>query len=216
MTARTAGKPPTPKARQTQARLLTAGIELFSGQGYHATSLRDVEGLAGVQRNLVTYHFGSKEEFWKGCMRSLFVRVDAAMRDVPGMSADVEPVERIRRLIRRYLIASAANPELMCVMLDEGRRDEWRLAWLVENHVQSFYEAVQRVFEAGRQQGVVPDVSPVQFYYLLVSSASIFTVAPECRLLSGTDPTDPEIVDAHVETIASLLTTRPQREGESQ
>jgi AcrR family transcriptional regulator len=53
------------KAEKTREDLLIAGIQLFSEQGYEATSTRQVEALAGAQRNLMSYHFGSKERFWK-------------------------------------------------------------------------------------------------------------------------------------------------------
>ncbi|MEM9564498.1 MAG: hypothetical protein AAGA93_17880, partial [Actinomycetota bacterium] len=73
-------------------------------------------------------------------------------------------------------------------------------------HVRRFYDTVARIFESGHASGAVPDLSVVQFYYLLVSSASIFAMAPECRLLAGTDPLTPTMVDAQVDAIAALLT----------
>ncbi|MFN3219232.1 MAG: TetR/AcrR family transcriptional regulator [Acidimicrobiales bacterium] len=195
----------TRKAARTQAKLLAAGIELFASRGYEAAGLRDIEAHAGLQRGLITYHFGTKEEFWKSCMNELFARMTTDMPAGPEAAPDAEPAEAIRSLIGHYLRSSAENPDLMCIMLDEGRRDEWRLDWMVETHVRSFYEAVRTIFENARRHLAVREISAVQFYYLLVSSASIFAMAPECRLLSGTDPTGPGMVDAHVELIVSLL-----------
>ncbi len=206
-------RPATAKAAETQAKLIAAGIELFSTRGFDATGTREVEAAAGVQRNLINYHFGSKDEFWKRCMASLFGRADTAIDHAVTQARDIDPVERIRFLIRQYLRTSAANPEIMRVMFDEGRCDDWRLAWLVDRHVRRFYEVVTQIFESGRANGVVADVSVVQFYYLLVSSASIFAMAPECRLLAGTDPTEPAMVDAQADAIAALLTTPPATTG---
>lgn len=209
------GAYPTRKAIQTQRKLIAAGIELFSSQGYDATSTREVESRAGVQRNLITYHFASKDEFWKRCMTALFARSAVSLDQALEQSDDIEPDERIRFLIRQYLRASAASPEIVRIMFDEGRRDEWRLDWLVENHVRGFYETVRQIFEAGRERGVVPDVSDIQFYYLLVSSAAIFAMAPECRRLSGVDPNAAEMIDAQANAIALLLTTPTHNKRES-
>ncbi|MEM7341353.1 MAG: TetR/AcrR family transcriptional regulator [Actinomycetota bacterium] len=202
----------TAKAADTQARLIASGIELFSIRGFDATSTRQIEAAAGVQRNLINYHFGSKDEFWKRCVSVLFARTEAAVDIAIGHARDIEPAERIRFLIRQYLRASAANPEIMRIMFDEGRCDDWRLAWLVENHVRGFYDAVRQIFEHGREHGVVPEISVTQFYYLLVSSASIFAMAPECRLLTDTDPMTPAMIDAQADAVAALLTASTNAE----
>ncbi|MEM9655174.1 MAG: TetR/AcrR family transcriptional regulator [Actinomycetota bacterium] len=207
MSSSTVPRPTTAKATETQAKLITSGIELFSIRGFEGTSTRQIEAAAGVQRNLISYHFGTKDEFWKRCMVALFGRVEGALDVALGQARDIEPAERVRFLIRQHLRSSAANPEIMRIMFDEGRCDDWRLGWLVEHHVRPFYEIVSQIFETGRAQGVVPEVTVVQFYYLLVSSASIFAMAPECRLLTATDPLAPAMIDAQADAIAALLTT---------
>ncbi|MEM7271980.1 MAG: TetR family transcriptional regulator [Actinomycetota bacterium] len=207
MSSTTVTRATTSKATETQAKLIASGIELFATRGFEGTSTRQIEAAAGVQRNLINYHFGSKDEFWKQCMRSLFARAETALESALGQADDIAPAERVRFVIRQYLRSSAANPQIMGIMFDEGRCDDWRLAWLVEHHVRRFYDTVTRLFEDGREHGIVPDLSVVQFYYLLVSSASIFAMAPECRLLTGTDPITPTMIDAQANAIATLLTT---------
>jgi AcrR family transcriptional regulator len=194
------------RSAQTQQKLLDAGIALFASLGYDATSTRQVEMHAGVQRNLINYHFGSKESFWKACMVVLFDRMVTAMGEVAGLSRDLPAGEAVRFLIRRYVRASADHPEITRIMFDEGRRDDWRLAWLVENYTREFYERVGRLFETGQEAGCLPALSLVQFYYVLVSSTVIFAMAPECRLLSGADPDNDTMIDAQADAIVSLLT----------
>ena len=91
------------KAEQTRQKLLSAGIDLFSLHGYGVTSTRQVETAAGVKRNLMTYHFGTKEEFWKACMVKLFDAFNQELTPAFTDSQDIEPVERLRFLIRRFV-----------------------------------------------------------------------------------------------------------------
>ena len=203
------------KSAQTRQKLIDAGIELFSEFGYDATSTRRIEARAQVQRNLISYHFGSKQEFWKACMTELFARVDDSARTAFSHSRDIEPKERMRFLIRRFVRWSAAHPEVARVMFDEGRHDDWRLEWLVDNYARQLYETVTGQFEEGRQQGVVPNLSAAQFYYVLVSSAGIFGMAPECRRLSGEDPCESAFVDRHADAVAQLLTSSPEQRHRS-
>lgn len=193
------------KAEHTRHKLLQAGIELFSTDGYDATSTRRVEAHAAVQRNLINYHFGNKEEFWKACVGELFERANALLVPAFRQARDIEPAERIRFLIRQFVRASAAHPQIMRVMFDEGRRNDWRLAWLVEHFTRNFYIAVSKLVAEGCETGIVAPLSTTQFYYALVSSAAIFAMAPECRLLSGEDPYADAMVDAQADAIAALL-----------
>ncbi|MEM7017329.1 MAG: TetR/AcrR family transcriptional regulator [Pseudomonadota bacterium] len=194
------------KSVQTRDKLIDAGIFLFTRQGYEAVSTRQIETHAAVQRNLVTYHFSNKEEFWKACVAKVFRQIATTMQPAITQSKDIEPAERIRFLIRQFVRASAANPAVARIMFDEGRCNDWRLEWLVENYGRGFYQTVARLFNDGQQHDVLPDISLPQFYYALVSSAAIFAMAPECHLLSGQDPNTETMINAQADTIAMLLT----------
>ncbi|MEM9841197.1 MAG: helix-turn-helix domain-containing protein, partial [Pseudomonadota bacterium] len=85
------GKGLNGKAEKTREDLLRAGIKLFSEQGYEATSTRQIESSARVQRNLMSYHFGSKDRFWKACMSSLKDDVNRMLEPNVIQSKDVEP-----------------------------------------------------------------------------------------------------------------------------
>ncbi|MEM7281506.1 MAG: TetR/AcrR family transcriptional regulator [Pseudomonadota bacterium] len=189
------------KSENTRLKLIDAGVCLFAQQGYEATSTRQVQEAAAVQRNLITYHFGSKEEFWKACMTTLFDRMTSEMATALEQAKDIEPRERIRFLVRRYVRASAAHPEIPRIMFDEGRADNWRLDWLVENYSQPFFQIVSGVYAQSKSNAI-------QLYYLLVSCASVFAMAPEYQRLSGVDPFGEEEIDKHANLMAELLTAK--------
>lgn len=196
------------KSQRTQQKLIEAGIHLFSQHGYNATTTRNVEMHAKVQRNLISYHFGGKESFWKACVTQLFDRFSNSLIPALGQAKDIVLEERIRFLIRQFVRASAAHPEVMRIMFDEGRCDDWRLEWIVERYTRRLYGAVRELFEDGQACGVLPKLTYTQFYYLLVASGTMFAMAPEYRLLSGAEPSEPANVDAQADTIAQLLAPR--------
>ncbi|MEM9706113.1 MAG: TetR/AcrR family transcriptional regulator [Pseudomonadota bacterium] len=196
------------KTEQTRELLLEAGVRLFSERGYEATSTRQIENLASVQRNLMTYHFGGKEEFWKACMVRLNERMSAMLAPAIDQSRDIELGERIRFLIRRYIRASAAIPEVARIMFDEGRSKGWRLEWLVENYIRGFYETIGQLFEDGRKSNTIPDIPLINFYYLLTAGGAIFSMSAECKMITGKDAFDKTMVDAQADAIARLLTVK--------
>lgn len=197
------------KARSTRQRLLEAGIRLFAQHGYDSASTRMIETAAGVKRNLISYHFDSKDAFWKACMAELFGRMVDEFVETAGAAQDIEPVERLRFFVRRYVRLAARYPELHRIMLEEGKRNDWRLAWVVEQYGRRFYRQVARLLDEAERLGVAPGIEMPHFYYLLISGASMFAMAPECALLSGQDPHSDEMIDAHADALANLLIKEP-------
>lgn len=57
-----------PTSADTKTRILDAAEALFMEHGFEATSLRSLTAAAGVNLAAVNYHFGSKEELFKGVL----------------------------------------------------------------------------------------------------------------------------------------------------
>jgi hypothetical protein len=52
----------------------------------------------------------------------------------------------------------------------------------------------------------VRNIPAPHLYYLLTGAvATIFVLAPECRLLTGMDPVEPSEVERHVDAVISML-----------
>jgi hypothetical protein len=56
------------------------------------------------------------------------------------------------------------------------------------------------------EQGLVPDVPAAHLYYIVTGAGpTMFVLGPECRRLTGIDPTDPDVIDAHADAVCRLL-----------
>jgi len=62
------GAAPDPTSADTKTRILDAAELLFMEHGFEATSLRQLTTAAGVNLAAVNYHFGSKEDLFKGVL----------------------------------------------------------------------------------------------------------------------------------------------------
>jgi len=129
------------------------------------------------------------------------------LADVLGDTGAGGDRERAARLIRGYVRFVAAHPEFVRVMHEEGKRDSRRMRWLVDRHVRPLFEATCSMIEQGERISRLPaGVAPLHFYYILAGSVGIlFHQAPECRRLTGVDPRDEAVVEAHAETLVQLL-----------
>ncbi|WP_084129659.1 TetR/AcrR family transcriptional regulator [Demequina sp. NBRC 110055] len=97
---RTDGIAPTPalptgyaSGRAQREHLIERATDLFSREGYHATSLRDLASFAGVSKTAVLHHFGSKENL----LLQVLQRRDELVRGRYG-NVDDAPAEQLRAL----------------------------------------------------------------------------------------------------------------------
>src|SRR3546814_151356 len=112
-----------------RTRLLDVAIQLFARYGYDPVSTGTVAKATGLTQSMVHYHFGSKEKLWKEAIRKL-MRDRGATFPIGKMDLqDLEPIARLKVIVRTYVLASAADPNLARIMMHEGMVKGPRLRW---------------------------------------------------------------------------------------
>lgn len=203
---RDASAPPD-RGADTRARIVAAALGEFADRGFEGASTREISAAAGVNQGLITYHFASKESLWRAAVDAMFEELDRELASLAAELAALDVRGRLRALLVRWVRFVAAHPEQMRLMVQEGKSDGPRLAWLVDRHLRRFYELFDALAREAQEAGFVPaDVPRAHLYYVVIGAASlIFTAAPECQRLTGRDPLRPAIVEAHADALLRLL-----------
>lgn len=190
------------QCQETRQRIVRAAAEAFSELGFNGASTRDIAARAGVNQGLVTYHFRSKDELWRAAADRIFSLLGASLGVEASPAGSAR--ERAREFIRQYVRFVAAHPELFRLMVEEGKRPDARMQWLVDTHLKPLYAGFERLRE--RHASQVDQAHLPHAYYALAGAASLmFAVAPECRRLTGLDPDRRRAVEAHAEYVARLF-----------
>ncbi len=209
-----------PEDASTRERMLDAALSAFSELGYDGASTREIASRAGVNQGLIPYYFGSKEALWREAVDRAFAEIREGMGVVlEAAEAGPGKLERddVADMIRRLVHFAATHPEFHRLMTDEGKRDSPRMHWIVDNHVRPIYEAIERLTGLAEPDSPlrVP-LDPLLFHYLLVGATThLFHQAPECRRLTGRDPAEPEIIEAHAEALIALFVGPEPSTGDS-
>jgi TetR/AcrR family transcriptional regulator len=186
----------------TRDRIIEAAGRAFAERGFRAASTRDIAARAGANQGLITYHFRSKNDLWKAAADRIFGLLKGSFE--PPAAAASDPRGLAREAIRQFVRFAAAHPELFRLMVDEGKNKDARMRWLVDTHLKPLYTAFEGLVQQYNPQfdrALLPHA-----YYALAGAASvIFAVSPECRRLTGLDPTQTRSVEAHAEFVARLL-----------
>ena len=183
---------------QTHDRIINAAVESFALNGFDGASTRDIAARAEVTQGLVSYHFESKELLWRAAADHIFAGLAGVMPGEWAAGGSEVDIDGARQAIRAYVRFAAERPELFHFAVDAGRSDGEAMRWLAERHFQPWFERIALL--VGHRD------SAVHFYYALAGAASlIFAVGPECRTLTGTDPSDSDVIERHADFVASLF-----------
>jgi len=189
----------------TRQRIVDAAAETFCELGFRAASTREIAKRAETNQGLITYHFRSKQELWRAAADQIFEELRTTLAARLAALDSPDPRDRAREGIREYVRFAAGHPELFRLMVEEGKRDDDRMQWLVATHLEPLYEQAFRnpsgLFGSVFDRSMLPHL-----YYTLAGAGSvIFAVAPECRSLTGLDPATEHAIEQHADFLARLL-----------
>jgi TetR/AcrR family transcriptional regulator len=190
--------------------LLESALVEFGAKGFDGASTRAIASRVQAHQPQINYHFESKAALWTAAVDHLFGLLRQAFDgvipakptgiDVPALAAAF--ADGIRRFVR----FAAEHPELNQIMVHEGTAASDRLTWMTETHVKPFFDAIQPTWQILRDAGVAAPIDNEILYYVLVGAASLpYVNAPEVRLLTGRDPSNPNWIGAHADGMVSIL-----------
>ncbi len=110
---------PTAEA-SSHERILQAGRDLFSEDGYENTTTSAIARRAGTSESQLIKHFGSKEGLLEGIFDRAWQRMAQGVRHV--QDAPMPPLEKLRGLTELMISALENDKQLRTLMLLEGRR----------------------------------------------------------------------------------------------
>jgi AcrR family transcriptional regulator len=109
---------PTPKAEDTNLRILDAALFLFREQGFDAATMRGIAAKAGVATGAAYYYYPSKEaivlDFYRRASAEMQPKLEAALAPARNLET------RLRELIRVKLEHFAPNRAVLRALLRNG------------------------------------------------------------------------------------------------
>lgn len=180
-----AGSGPTPARkrerrdpRATREALLSAGSELFAAHGYDGVSVETLAERAGVNKALVSYHFGGKRGLYGAILRETFAELAERVAALEAQASS--PPEFLRGLIALFReLAEKRRPNFPAIFLREalsrGLEPEMLTAFL------SVIGAVRRMVERGVREGHFRRVDPLQVHFGLIGALAFFFATEPMR-----------------------------------
>jgi len=198
----------------TRERILSAALSAFAERGFDGATTRDIAGRAGVNLGLIQYYFAGKQNLWRSAVERAVAELRTGLDAILADSRVADDRERTRLLMRGYVRFVGLNPEFIRIMHDEGKRRGARMRWLTDRHVKPLYQAIRDLLERQQAAGTLPaHIDALHFHYILIGAVGlVFHQAEECKRLTGVDPSDPAVIEAHADAVEHLLLGPPPKE----
>jgi TetR/AcrR family transcriptional regulator len=190
----------------SRERILDASLVEFAKHGYEGATTASVARRIGVTQPLIHYHFGSKEALWRAAVELAFSQMAGLLEDMGEESHSSDPRQRMREIVRRFVRFSAKHPEVSRLIIAESAVPGPRLEWMTEKHLRPLIRRVEQTFRAGRDAGIVKDLSLESLIFVFLGALPhFFDGAPLIGLLWGIDPADEEHVEKYADTLIEVL-----------
>jgi AcrR family transcriptional regulator len=185
--------------------LLQGALEAFAEKGYDGTSVRELSRQLGVSHALLTARFSSKEGLWFAAMGHALTATEKSWRRLAD-DPERDDLEALREAIVAQLIFSAAHPEVLRILSQEGAIDSPRIRYVVDHFVNPLRPLVERRLNRLVAAGRIRQVPYETLHFLIVQGGAAPYASPVAtRLLGGSDQPTDEQVRSHAEIVTDLI-----------
>lgn len=198
--------PAGPVSEMPAERLIKAAVSLFAQHGFDAVSTGAVATAAGLTQSMVHYHFGTKDKLWNAAVEHIMQAHGNMFSLHLEDLRDVDPLARLKIMVRRFITANAAEPDLNRIILHEGMKDSPRLKWLAQRYMVRGYATFNSAIEAAIASGAVRRLPPRDVTNIIVGACvTTFTLSRLLKEVYGDDATSAEAVSSLSDTLLEVL-----------
>lgn len=158
---------------------MRAGSELFAAHGYDGVSVEAIAELAGVNKAMISYHFGGKRALHTAILTTTFDEVAGAVR------ALAEKGEPAPVLLEAFIdtvteIATTRRPAFPALFMREALSSD-RIDREVFPRVGVVIFTLMEIIRRGVAEGTLRPVDPFSAYWTLMAPMTLFLATEPTR-----------------------------------
>jgi len=165
----------TRDADRTQQQILRAAMAEFSASGLGGARIDSIAERAGVNKRLIYYYFGGKDELFLAVLEQTYADIREAERELHLETA--APVDALRRLVVFTWEHYLAHPEFLTLLNSENlhRARHLQESKRIREMNSPLIQTLGDVLERGRKEGLFRGgVDPLQLYVSIAGLAYFY------------------------------------------
>jgi TetR/AcrR family transcriptional regulator len=170
----------------TREALLTAAADLFAERGYDGVRVWAIAERAGVNKAMISYHFGGKRKLYLTILGATFAEI---LSRVEALAEAPRPAPEVLRDLIAAMADVGERRHVFGMMLREALAGGKQLERGVLDKPLRVLAAVRRILERGVADGAFRPVDPLLTHLSLVGSLAFFFATAHFRerLLADSD-----------------------------
>lgn len=155
-------------AEATREALLDAATELFAARGFDGTRVDQIADQAGVNKALISYHFGGKRGLYNDILAATFSEAHRRFKAIDESPAPAD--ERLREFIQTFADLATLRPALPTMVLREVLSGGLHVDDQLLPQFLALFRLVQGIVDQGIEQGTFTAVNPYLTHISLLGS----------------------------------------------
>jgi AcrR family transcriptional regulator len=164
-------------SQTTRRALIEAGARLFSQRGFDGVPIGAVAARAGVNKALISYHFGGKRGLYRAILSAAFAEMLEDLKAVEARGGD--PRRQLHGLLATFERVRERRPEFPRLFLREVLAQGVEAAALP--YLAEILGVTRRVALRGMREGAFRRVDPVALHFGLFGSVIYFLATEAAR-----------------------------------
>jgi AcrR family transcriptional regulator len=164
------------------SRISRAATALFSRQGYHGTSTREIARLADVSEVTVFRHFERKEDIFLSALRSSFGPVKPRLHLFDRVSENRAPEDMLPQILSLLVDVATFSPELTKLVAVAFLELHGKAEDVCFEHLTPLFTAISRFLATNMENGRLRNLNPE---IVTVAMALTAIAQPELSKLIG-------------------------------
>lgn len=163
--------------KATRAALTGAAAELFGEHGFDGVRVEQVARRAGVNKAMISYHFGGKRGLYRAILVSSFAELAADLKAAEAKGRDA--ARTLHALLLSFSRVRERRPEFPVLFVREVLSHGVEPAALP--HIAEIIGVTQRVARRGVREGVFRRVDPIAMHFALFGSLIYYLATEPAR-----------------------------------
>jgi len=188
----------------TVRRIVAAAERIFAEHGLAGARTDEIARAARVNKALLYYYFGSKENLHRFALESLLGQLLVTIQYAPA--PDALPREQLLAYVNGYFDFVSGHPNYPRLVQREMMETGKHLGWIVERYFRPLHQRLGRAIEAGIAAGDFRPVDPHHTVLTIIAmTVFYFAAAPLLSAIWGRDALRPQAVAARRRAILDFL-----------
>jgi len=173
----------TPRTRDADASrtaLMRAASAAFASAGFAGARTQEIADAAGVNKAMIKYHFGGKQELYSAVVLDHIIRGQESIAEsMPG--ADAPPPERLDAFLLALGRCVEEQPDFVPIIMREQMDGARYLEAEVRQRFFGFFGMVREILEEGIAGGQFRPLDPHATHLSLIGSLMMYKLTEPAR-----------------------------------